>query len=80
MISPISRLCEVYLPARAGSGFDPTSGLLTGESHIPLAATPRIPQRRADLGVASYAVDFGLRLTVKRVAAYRVSSPLLRRG
>ncbi len=60
---------EVYLPGAGWIGLDPTSGLLAGESHIPLAATritamlPPLPAWRA-----LPEVDFQFEMKVTRFA------------
>ena len=68
---------EVYLPGAGWIGLDPTSGLMAGEGHIPLAATPD-PQGAAPVtgAVDECEVTFGHEMSVRRIyESPRVTKP-----
>ncbi|MGE4243563.1 DUF2126 domain-containing protein [Ramlibacter sp.] len=69
--------CEVYLPGAGWIGLDPTSGLMAGEGHIPLACTPQ-PSGAAPIeGLVDEAeVEFGHHMVVTRIyESPRVTKP-----
>jgi uncharacterized protein (DUF2126 family) len=69
--------CEVFLPGAGWIGLDPTSGLLAGEGHIPLACSPE-PSSAAPISGAidECETEFAHHMAVTRIwEAPRVTLP-----
>ncbi|MEX0728322.1 MAG: transglutaminase family protein [Planctomycetaceae bacterium] len=68
---------EVYLPGAGWIGLDPTSGLLAGEGHIPLACTPDAQAAAPVTGATDPCeVEFDVQMSVTRIEEEpRVTKP-----
>ena len=59
---------EVFLPGAGWVGLDPTSGLFTGEGHLPLASTPKFTGAAAiSGGVEECETEFDFGMSIERV-------------
>lgn len=59
---------EVYIPGAGWVGLDPTSGLLVGEGHIPLACTAQPSSAAPVTGLAGFAnVEFSHEMKITRI-------------
>ena len=69
--------CEAYLPGAGWVGLDPTSGLLAGEGHIPLACSAEPSSAAPVTGLTEKCeVDFSHEMRIERVLeAPRVTKP-----
>ncbi len=68
---------EVYLPGAGWVGLDPTSGLLTGEGHIPLACAPQASSAAPISGVLEECeIEFDFTMSIDRISeSPRVTKP-----
>ncbi len=72
--------CEVFLPGAGWVGLDPTSGLMAGEGHIPVACTPE-PSTAAPVSgaVDDCEVAFEHHMQITRIYECAARDPALHR-